>query len=258
MYSKLMWLLTGILTFVFVPLKVTSVFSPLEFVDSAWFAIAFFALVGIIYLLTRFSNKIQIDNLEVRRNIPLGILSVLIAVGFFFCISSYYGANVYDFEWQPIIMSFLSIFSLIAFLIMAFAHFTGKNLFESVVVFLFFPVLWFAFDLILFLSIQNDNSDIYDISLTAFLALFFLYYTQVYSTASKRNIIKLLISFGIPAFVLAFAKCIPTAIRYIGDYSDLPTKIEFATFIMESAAGLYVLMVVIEAFKQISETSSEN
>ena len=108
--------------------------------------------------------------------------------------------------------------------------------------------------MILFLSIQNDNSDVYDIALTAFLALFFLYYTQVYSTSSERNIVKSVVLYGLPAFALMLIKCVPVMIKCLNHSDDL-TNAQVSTCAMEAAVSFYALVVVIEAFKQISESS---
>ncbi len=254
LYFKIMWILSGILAFVFVPLKITSDLNSLSFVQSGWFTGIFLVLVFSLFLLVKFS-KINIENLEINKNIPLGIVSILVAGGFFLCISTYYyDKSLYDFEWQPIVMAVLSILSLMSFLLMAITFFTGKNLFSKASFFLFCPVFWFAFDMILFLSIQNDNSDIYDITFTASLALFFLYYTQVFSTSSKSNIAKLVLGIGVPSVILMLTKCVPLMINYIND-SSLVTNVQSSTCIMESLVGIFIALAVIDAYKQVSKSS---
>ena len=254
LFSKLMWLLSGILILVFAPLKIASAFYPMDFVESGYFVGLFLVILVAMYVISKVTN-INIQNLEVKRNIPLGILSLIISVCFYFCISSFYNdTTLYDFEWQPVLMALLSIFSIVSFLIMAFVHFSGKNVFPQLAFFLFCPVFWFALDMILFLSIQNDNSDVYDIALTAFLALFFLYYTQVYSTSSERNIVKLTIFYGLPAFALMLIKCVPVMINCLNHSAEL-SNAQVSTCAMEAAVSFYALVVVIEAFKQISESS---
>ena len=254
MFSKLMWLLSGILVLVFAPLKIASAFYPMNFVESVYFVGLFLVVLVAMYVVSKVTD-INIQNLEVKRNIPLGILSLIISVCFYFCISSFYNdTTLYDFEWQPVLMALLSIFSIVSFLIMAFVHFTGKNVFPQLSFFLFCPVFWFALDMILFLSIQNDNSDVYDIALTAFLALFFLYYTQVYSTSSERNIVKLTVFYGLPAFALMLIKCVPVMIKCLNHSAEL-SNAKISTCAMEAAVSFYAFVVVIEAFKQISESS---
>ena len=254
MFSKLMWLFSGILVLVFAPLKIASTFYPIGFVESGYFTGLFLVVLVAMFVVSKVS-KINIENLEVRRNIPLGIMSLIISACFYFCISSFYNdTTLYDFEWQPVLMALLSIFSIVSFLIMAFVHFTGKNVFPQLSFFLFCPVFWFALDMILFLSIQNDNSDVYDIALTAFLALFFLYYTQVYSTSSERNIVKSIVLYGLPAFALMLIKCVPVMIKFLNHSQEL-SNAQIATCAMESAISFYALVVVIEAFKQISESN---
>lgn len=254
LFSKLMWLLSGILILVFAPLKIASGFYPMDFVESGYFTGLFLIVLVAMYVVSKVTN-VNIENLEVKRNIPLGILSLIISACFYFCISSFFhDTTLYDFEWQPVLMALLSIFSIVSFLIMAFVHFSGKNVFPQLSFFLFCPVFWFALDMILFLSIQNDNSDIYDIALTAFLALFFLYYTQVYSTSCERNIVKLTVFYGLPAFALMLIKCVPVMIKCLNHSEEL-SNAQVSTCALEAAISFYVLIVVIEAFKQISESS---
>lgn len=251
---KNIWLIFGVLMLVFVPLKITSIFNPISFVDSTWFTFMFFMLALIIGVLT-YLMKLDKKNIEIKRNIPLALTSIGVAIGFFWSISTYYlDETQYDFEWQPVVMAILSILSVISFIIMSASFFKGKNLFSKLSFFIFCPVFWFAFDMILFLSIQNENVDTYDIALTALFALFFLYYTQVFFTSSKLNITKLLIGLGLPTVALALVKCIPIVVCLFNDFSNL-SAVSISDCFMEGFAALFVLLVVIESGKQISESS---
>lgn len=253
MCFKIVWVLAGILLFVFAPLKVFSNLDSIGFVESGWFTALFFGIIMAILLLIKFS-KVDVENLKVKRNIPLAIISVLVAASFFFCISTYYNdKSLYDFEWQPVMMAILSILACLTFVIMAVTLLTGKNLFSFLSFFIFCPVFWFSFDMILFLSIQNDNSDIYDITLTAFSALFFLYYTQVFSTSSNLNILKLIIGFGIPTVILSFMKSSLIAINYSVNPS-LVSKVELSTVNMQFFVAIYIIFVLIDAVKEMKKS----
>lgn len=239
---------------VFVPLRVISIFNPISFVESGWFTFLFFSLIFIIGILT-YMMKTDKKNIEIRKNIPLGLISIGVAIGFCWSISTYYfDESQYDFEWQPVIMAILSMLSSIAFILMSSTFFRGKNLFSKLSFFIFCPVFWFAFDMILFLSIQNENVDNYDIALTALFSLFFLYLTQVFFTSSKLNIAKLLIGLGLPIIALTCVKCIPVVIRMFIDRSNL-SDVAISDCFMESFVALFVLFVVFESSKQISGKS---
>lgn len=251
---KNIWLMFSVLMLVFVPLRIISIFNPISFVESGWFTFIFFLSIFIIGALA-YMMKIDKKNIEIKKNIPLGLISIGVAIGFFGSISTYYlDESQYDFEWQPVMMASLSILSAISFIIMSTSFFKGKNLFSKLSFFIFCPVFWFAFDMILFLSIQNENVDNYDIALTALFALFFLYFTQVFFTSSKLNITKLLIGLGLPTVTLACVKCIPIAIRILTDRSNL-SDVAISDCFMESFAALFILFVVFEINKQISKKS---
>lgn len=257
MYFKIMLILSGILMFLFVPLKVVSDINTIAFVESSLFVSLFLIGLIAIFFLAKFS-KISMENIAIRKNIFLGITSVFVAGSFLLpvCTSSYYyDKSLYDFEWQPMVLVILSAFSVLTFLIMAVTFFTGKNLFFKVPFFIFCPVFWFAFNMILFVSVQNDNSDIYDIAFTSFLSLFFLYYTQVFSTSSKANITKLLIGIGIPSVILMFTKCVPVFIKYANDYNSLP-RVQLYTCIMETFIAIHIAATVFETCKQVFEKQS--
>lgn len=249
---KKVWLIASVLMLILVPLKIASSFNTLAFVESGWFTTIFLLMILGIGLMAKLEN-IDIKNIEVKKNIPLGIISLVLSAGFFWCIFTYYNDTFqYDFEWQPIVMALLSILAGISFIIMAATYFMGKNLFSKASFFIFCPVFWFAFNMILFLSIQNDNSDIYDITFTALLSLFFLYYTQVFSTCSKLNIVKLLVGLGTPTVVLMFVKCVPIIVEYI-QKSDKVTAVGISTASMEAVAGIYIGLVLWDTMKQITE-----
>jgi len=246
---KIVWLLSGILALIFVPLKIISSFSSFNFIQSGWFTGLFFILLAAIVALTFFS-KPSINNIEIKKNIPLAIVSVIVSITFFWCISTYYKDNSqYDFEWQPVLMAVFSVLTCITFIISSTVFFTGKNLFSKVPFFLFCPIFWFSLDMMLFLSIQNDNDDIFDITLTALLSLFFVYYTQVFATCSKLNIVKLLIGLGIPSILLTLVKCVPVFINFANDYQKV-SSVLLSTCAMESAVAFYVMIVVIDTYQQ--------
>lgn len=252
---KMVWLLSGIVALILVPLKIISSLNTLTFVESGWFMGLFFILIGMIILFTLLS-KIDTSNIEIKKSIPLAMVSIIVSITFFWCISTYYNDNSqYDLEWQPVLMGIFSVLTFITFIIMAITFFTGKNIFSKLPFFIFCPIFWFSLDMLLFLSIKNDNNNIYDITLTALLSLFFVYYTQVFATCSKLNIVKLLIGLGIPSVLLAFVKCTPVIINFVKD-SQSVSEISLSTCSMEGAVAIYIIFVIIDVYTQIFKKSN--
>ena len=255
MKFKNIWFISAILFFDFIPLKVVSFYQNIEFVNSGWFIGLFLLLIFLVPLLAGF-EKLDMDNIDVRKNIPLGIVSLFVSLSFFWCIPTYYADTTqYDLEWQPIMMGLLSILTCITFIIMSITFFIGKNLFSKASFFIFCPVFWFAFDMILFLSMQNNNVNVYNIALTAFLALFFLYYTQVFSTSSKMNIIKLMVGLGVPAVLLAIPRWINAMIQLLGNSKGELSDVELSTCTMEAVVSVYIVLVMIDICRQIQDNS---
>ena len=256
MKLKMVWLFSGIIALIFAPLKIISSLNTLEFVESGWFMGLFFILLGMIVLFT-FTSKPNATNIEIKKNIPLAIVSIIVSITFFWCISTYYNDNSqYDFEWQPVLMGIFSVLTCITFIIMAVTFFTGKNVFSKLPFFIFCPIFWFSLDMLLFLSIQNDNNDIYDITLTALLSLFFVYYTQVFATCSKLNIVKLLIGLGIPSVLLTVSKCVPVIINFANDFQSV-SEVLLSNCAMEGAVSIYIVLVVIDVYTQAFKKSEK-
>ena len=256
MKFKSIWFVSAILLFIFVPLKIVSFYQNLEIANTGWFTALFLILLFIIPLLAGF-EKLNMENIQVRKNIPLGIVSLLVAASFAWCIPTYYfDTTQYDLEWQPLIMGLLSLLTCITFIMMAIAFFLGRNLFSKASFFVFCPVFWFAFDMILFLSMQNSSVNVYNIALTSFLALFFLYYTQVFSTSSKLNIVKLMVGLGVPAVLLAIPRWIIAFINVMSNQINGMSDAELSTCGMEAVVSIYIILVMVDICSQIKENSS--
>lgn len=233
-----------------VPLKICAGLFTLTFVESAVFTILFLAAIAGIIVCLSFS-EIRIRNMDISKNVWLGSISALISVAFFFCISAYFNdTSRYDFEWQPVSMSLLSILCCITFALNAATFFTGKNMLSGVPFFIFCPTLWFGMSMVLFLSIYNNNADVYEIMMTAFLSLFAIYHTQVFATSSKYNIVKQMFIFGMPSILLIFAKCIPTIIKYFN--GSQVSNLSMAVSTLEFLIALYIIAVLAESYKQLN------
>lgn len=248
MNLKNIWFLMIFAMLSVVPLKIAASFITLSFVESVWFMIVFGIILAAV-MVVAFCSETHIRNMDICKNPFLGILSILISASFFWCISSYFNdTSKYDFEWQPLLMSIFSILCCIAFVLFAITFFTGKNIIGKAPFFLFCPVLWFSLSMILFLSIYNNHADVYDVVLTGFFMLFFVYYTQIFATSSESNIIKLLFAFGIPAVLLSCVKSLPVITRFLqGENVGLATA---STCTMEILMAIYILVTLAEAYAQ--------
>ncbi len=104
--------------------------------------------------------------------------------------------------------------------------------------------------MILFLSIYNNNADIYEVILTAFLSLFMIYHTQVFASSSSANVIRQMFIFGLPSVLLIFAKSVPVIIKYLtgSQVSELSISVSSLEFLV----GLYIIFVLLESYKQIN------
>ncbi len=250
---KNVWIFFTIFLITLVPLKICAAFFTIAFVESAAFSVLFGAAAAAIMLFICFT-KVSVRNVDIKQNFALGFLSLLIAAVFFWCIFTYYQDNTfkYDFELHPFMISVFSILSCVTFILLAATFFSGKNILANVSFFIFCPILWFALKMVMFLSIYNNNADIYDVALTAVLALFLVYHTQIFSTSSNSNIVKLLFLFGIPGIILSFVKCIPVIIKFINHQTV--SMISISTCALEMLISFYILAMLAEAYRQLQKS----
>lgn len=246
------WLILAAFMLTFVPLKICAAFFDMPFVDSPIF-VGIFGTLVVAFMVLMYFMDIRMKNMSINKNYGLGIVSLMAAVSFFMCISAYFNDNSrYDFEWEPLFMSIFSILCCVTFVLTAITFFTGKNILSKVVFFNYCPVLWFGLAMILFLSIYNNNADPCEVSLVAVMALFLVYNTQVFSTASKSNISKLLFVFGIPCVILSFAHCVPVILGYIGGGSV--TDVAISSSMVEFSLGLYAFLILLDVYGQIGKS----
>ncbi len=205
-----------------------------------------------LLIITSIFTKIKLKNIDVRKNVALGAVCLAISGAFFWCIPAYFNdTSKYDFEWQPLLMSIFSILCFIAFIFFAVTFFRGKNILMNASFFVFCPVLWFALSLILFLSIYNNHANIVEVSMTAMLALFFVYHTQVFSTSSKANITKLMFIFGMPSVILICSHCIPVMINYF--HGNETATLTLATCTLKLLIAVYIALHIHDAYRQIEK-----
>ena len=252
----ILWVIFAVCFLAIAPLKIFASFFAIAFVESYVFLWVSGAMIFAAMVLCCFAN-IKMKNITVRKNFFLGLISIALTVGFGWCTSTYFcDTSKYDFAWQPLLMSILSILSCITFILAAITFFTGKNMFSYASFFLFCPVLWFILLMIMYLSIYNNNPDVYEISLTAGLSLFLIYNTQIFSTSSTSNNTKLMFFFGIPSVILSACHCIPTVINYFANNGI--SEVSASTCMIELLLSCYIVLILAEAHKQIHEPKEPN
>jgi hypothetical protein len=249
---KNIWLFFAVLVIAFVPLEICAVFFTMAFVESLAFLIALGVAIVAIMLFICFT-KINIRNIDVKQNFGLGLLSLLIAGAFMWCMYAYFNdTSKYDFELQPFLMSVFSALSCVTFVLAAATFFSGRNILGKVSFFIFCPILWFALKMLLFLSIYNTSADVYEVALAALITFFLVYHTQVFSTSSDSNIVKLMFLFGTPAIILSLIKCVPVIIKFINNQTV--SAVSISTCSLEALISIYILLVLIEAQRQLQKS----
>lgn len=252
MNLKNVWLFFTVLLVAFVPIQICAVFFTMAFASSLAFLITMGIAIAAIMLFISFI-KISIKNIDIKQNFGLGILSLLIAAAFIWCMFTYFNDTTkYDFELQPFMMSVFSILSCVTFVLVAATFFSGKNILGNVSFFIFCPILWFALKMLLFLSIYNTSADFYEVALTALLTFFLVYQTQVFSTSSESNIVKIMFLFGIPGIILAMVKCIPVVIKFINNQAV--SEVFASTSTLELLIAVYILLMLAEAHRQMQKS----
>lgn len=249
---KNIWLILVVFMLTFVPLKIFAAFFNMPFVDSPIF-VGFFGVLLMAFMVLMNFMDVRLKNMRINKNYILGIISIVASISFFMCISAYFNdTSKYDFEWEPLFMSIFSILCCVTFILTSITFFTGKNILSKAVFFNYCPVLWFGLAMILFLSIYNNNADPFEVSLVAATSLFSVYNTQVFSTASKSNITKLLFVFGMPCAILSYAHCVPIFLNII--FGNGVTDVAMSSSMVEFSMGNYALALLWDAYAQIGKS----
>ncbi|MDO4199396.1 MAG: hypothetical protein Q4D57_01360 [Clostridia bacterium] len=250
MKLKNIWLIFCITFLILVPAKIYSSLSPVEFVESSTFLILF-ALGALALAICIYLSKFSLKNISIQQNTVLGGIAALIALCFLWCVPAYFGDTVtkYDFEWQPILVTVFSALSFVTFTLISVTHFMGKNIISKAPFFLYCPVLWFGFKMILFLSVNNNTTDPYDVISTGFLTLFMIYFTQTFATSTKANNIKLLFVLGLPLVLFSASSNVPVILKVWTEGAFVSSAVATAT--LEILLAIYVLFTLITAHKQL-------
>lgn len=250
MNFKNLWLMFSLIMLTIVPLKIYGIVNEIKFISSIAFDISVAVVLMFVIIFTSLI-KLNKKNIDVKKNYFLGITSLLVLIQFFKCISAYWNdTSKYDFAWQPLMMSFLSILSCISFVLLAITFFTGKNIINKAPFFLYCPTLWHGLYLLIFMSIYTNDVNPYEVVAAAFVSLFLVYNTQVFSTSSNINVIKIMFVFGIPAIILTFISQIPTIIMVTER-----TGVNYGTAMLQLSLAIYILFTLIDAYIQYDKSN---
>lgn len=250
MNFKNLWLMFTLIMLTIVPLKIYGIVTNLEFVNSLVFDISVAVILAFVIIFTSFI-KLNKKNIDVKKNYFLGIISIVVLVPFFNCIPAYWNdTSKYDFAWQPLMMSFFSALCCVTFILLAITFFTGKNIINKAPFFLYCPVLWHGLYLLIFMSIYTNDVNPYEVVAAAFVSLFLIYNTQVFSTSSNINIIKVMFIFGIPAIILTFINGISTIIT-----ATERTGVNYSTTMLQMSLAVYILITLIDAYIQYDKSN---
>ena len=254
MTIKNLWVSFVISMLILIPMKVMVSFSLLPYISEQIFTIfgvVWLAVVIILGIIFKPNQK----NVSVKKNNYLALSSLVVCVAFFGCIAAYFNdQSKYDFAWQPFMMSFLSILSCVSFVLFSATFFTGKNILNKASFFLYCPVLWFSLYMLIFMSIYTSDVDVFEVISAALLALFIIYYTQVFSTSSNANIFKLVYLTGIPAIISCTISCMPSVIKIL-QHQEISSVVSATTY-LQLAIALHILITLIDFKKQYEKNNN--
>ena len=250
MKLKNIWIAFCTALLLLVPAKIYSSLFMVKFIESSTFLIIF-GLGALALAICVFVSKFSLKNISIQKNIPLGILAALIALCFLWCVPAFFGDTVtkYDHEWQPIMVTIFSALCFVSFALISATHFMGKNIISKAPFFLYCPVLWFGFKMILFLSMNVTVTDPYVVLSTGFLTLFMIYFTQTFATSTKANNIKLLFMLGLPLVLFSLSANVPVILKIWTQGVFVASVVATAT--IEILLVIYVLLTLITAYRQL-------
>lgn len=254
MNFKNLWLMFSLIMLTVVPAKIYGMIKNIGIINSITFDITVALILAFIIIFISFI-KLNKKNIDVKKNYFLGSISILVLIQFFRCIPSYWNdTSKYDFAWQPLLMSFLSALSCVTFILLAITFFTGENIINKAPFFLYCPVLWHGLYLLIFMSIYTNDVNPYEVVAAAFVSLFLIYNTQVFSTSSNINIIKIMFVFGIPAIILTSINGLYKALEIIRNHTLL-NSVSSATSILQLLLAVYILFTLIDAHIQYDKSN---
>jgi hypothetical protein len=177
---------------VLLPIKIYCSFAGNGFERSEWFAdICLSSLISIVFFSAKLDTHGKTEFPAFVRNLPLATLCMAIAAMFLWNAFLFFKVSpADDLTMQYKILSIMSLSSAATLILSAFSHLRGDNFFKKFQLAAFFPIIYFIISLICFLSL-SVKADAFDVAAQSFLALFFVYYSQIFIRCGKKiNVIK--------------------------------------------------------------------
>lgn len=258
MTSKLSWITFIPFTIAAICIKLAQIF----YVDAdgmvfglpsniwSYISIGCIVLVLLFALLFSLLDKKTAQYYVMKRNIPIGIISVVLAI-----VLASDGANnifslfdIGDISVAGVVDSALTLLISVVFIVIGLSHFVGTGTSKGMAIFYLMPALWSAIRLVrVFLKYTKVSIQVTDVCLLAsyiLLTLFLFNFAILASYIKGKSPVKTTIIYGFPA-------C--TALLMYGTYgiTDLVVADNFDLFsnlyIFELALfGLYILLFLIE------------
>lgn len=209
-----------------------------------------FAMIFVVLAIAIASSKDIKQKMEIRKNIFLGSLSILVSVCFGILTFLYIlDKSKYDFIVQHLIMILFSIIACITFALISITFLTGKNKFISSQTLIFGPTLFYIGVMINFLTIANSNADPFDAAANSFILLFFVYHSNVFVKMSQKIMAKRVFVFGFSAIISIVCYNLLAILRYYRHDLEL-TNVALMAFFLNVLVGIYIYQFLIEYQKQ--------
>lgn len=207
---------------------------------------ALFVLMIIIMCLV---TKNAPSNMDFKKNIFAGVLSAISGI-IIICSGIFAAINVYnEFDAKTLALSILSIVSGIIFFLMAFTHFTSKNLFKKAPLLILFPVFWCGLRIFMlfidYTSIVSTHINASYMLALMFLFVFLFMQSRAFVHVDFKSIVKKMIIFGMPSIILlgSYAFCdiisLTSSNKFAFDYT-------FMLIVADAVLAFYVLSVLLE------------
>lgn len=242
---KISWISFIVSIIILVPFQIYCAIFQSEWNNSQFFNFMV-TLFFVVYELTVLFTKDFKQKFQIKKNIFLCLICILIFLDFNLCAFFYTGqTNLYATEYseilQPIGMAILSMLTSISFLIIGICHLLGKNIYKKLQVVVFLPAIWYVVVLINYSSASLDIKSIYDISTKSLILLFLVYFTHSFiNFSNNKTSNKRIFYFGLPAIVSCLMYDLPKLILI--QQFDSSNLINLYHFILNISICLYILI----------------
>ena len=219
---------------------------------------ALFVLMIIIMCLI---TKNAPSNMDFKKNIFAGVLAVLSGI-MLICSGVLAAIDVYDeFDSKTLALSILSIISGIIFFLMAFTHFTSKNLFKKAPLLILFPVFWCGLRIFMlfidYTAIVSTHINASYMLALMFLFVFLFMQSRAFVHVDFKSIVKKMIIFGMPSIILlgSYASSdiitLTSSNKFAFDYTSM-------LIVTDAVLAFYVLSILLEVTMLKNDDENEH